>query len=44
MNVKDKCSGRIKFLATESPLKMMENALYFTLKAIFVLKLFKFLS
>ena len=32
-----------QFLATESPLKMMENAFYFTLKALFVLKRFKFL-
>ena len=28
----------------ESPLKMMKNALYFTLKALLVLKIFKFLS
>ena len=28
----------------ESPLKMMKNAFYFILKAIFVLKIFKFLS
>ena len=28
----------------ESPLKMMENAFYFVLKALFVLKKFKFLS
>ena len=27
----------------ESPLKMMKNAFYFILKALFVLKLFKFL-
>ena len=33
-----------EFLATESPLKMMENAFFFTLKALFVLKVFKFLS
>ena len=32
------------FLATESPLKMMKNAFYFTSKALFVLKIFKFLS
>ena len=32
------------FLITESPLKMMENAFYFILKALFVLKIFKFLS
>ena len=28
----------------ESPLKMMKNAFYFILKALFVFKLFKFLS
>ena len=28
----------------ENPLKMMKNAFYFILKALFVLKLFKFLS
>ena len=28
----------------ESPLKMMKNAFYFTIKAIFILKIFKFLS
>ena len=32
-----------QFLATENPLKM-KNAFYFTLKALFVLKIFKFLS
>ena len=33
-----------EFLATESPSKMTRNAFYFTLKALFVLKIFKFLS
>ena len=33
-----------QFLVTENPLKLMENALYFTLKALFVFKVFKFLS
>ena len=33
-----------QFLATKSPLKMMKNAVYFTLKALFVLKIFKILS
>ena len=33
-----------QFLATESPFKVMKNAFYFTLKALFVLKVFKFLS
>ena len=28
----------------ESPLKMMKNAFYFILKALFVFKIFKFLS
>ena len=28
----------------ESPLKMMKNAFYFILKALFILKIFKFLS
>ena len=37
-------SGLRQFLATESPLKMMKNAFYFTSKALFVLKIFKFLS
>ena len=31
-------------LASESPLKMMKDAFYFILKALFVLKIFKFLS
>ena len=29
---------------TESPLKMMKNAFYFILKALFILKILKFLS
>ena len=37
-------SGLRQFLATESPLKMMKNAFYLTLKALFVFKMFKFLS
>ena len=36
--------GLIQFLSTESPLKMMKSDFYFTLKAIFVLKIFEFLS
>ena len=43
-NFKDALSGLRQFLATESPLKMMKNAFYFTLKALFGLKIFKFLS
>ena len=31
-------------VATESPLEMVKNAFYFILKALFVLKMFKFLS
>ena len=37
-------SGLRQFLTFESPLKMMKNAFYFTLKARFVLKIFKLLS
>ena len=37
-------SGLRQYLATESPLKIMKNAFYFTSKASFVLKIFKFLS
>ena len=33
-----------QILATESPLEMMKKVFYFTLKALFVLKIFKFLS
>ena len=32
-----------QFLATENPLKLMKNVFYFTLKSLFVLKIFKFL-
>ena len=32
-----------KFLATESPLKVIKNTFYLTLKSLFVLKIFKFL-
>ena len=42
--LKDTLSGPRQFLATGSPLKMMKNAFYFTLKALFILKIFKFLS
>ena len=34
----------MQLLATESPLKMMKHAFYFMLKALYVLKIFKFLS
>ena len=33
-----------QFLIPESPLKMMKNAFYFTLKTFFILKIFKCLS
>ena len=41
--IKGGLSDLRQFLATESPLKMMNNAFYFTSKALFVLKIFKFL-
>ena len=37
-------SGLKQFLTTESPLKMMKNTFYLTSKALFVLKICKFLS
>ena len=43
-NVKGALTGLRQFLVTESPLKMMKNAFYFTSKALFVLKIFNFLS
>ena len=42
--VKGALSGLRQFLVTESPLKMMKNAFYIASKALFVLKIFKFLS
>ena len=42
--VKGALSGLRQFLAAESPLKIIRNAFHFTLKALFVLKTFKFLS
>ena len=44
LSLKGALSGLRQFLITESPLKMMKNAFYFTLKALFILKIFKFLS
>ena len=41
--LKGALSGLRQFLATESSLKVMKNAFYFRLKALFVLKIFKFL-
>ena len=43
-SIKGALSGLRQFLAAESPLKMMKNAFYITLKTLFVLKIFKFLS
>ena len=37
-------SGLRQFLASESPLKMIKNVFYFNSKALFVLKIFIFLS
>ena len=42
--VKGTLSRLRQFLATESPLQIMKNAFCFILKALFVLKIFKFLS
>ena len=42
--VKGALLGLKQFLTTESPLKIMKNPFYFNLKALFVLKIFKFLS
>ena len=44
ITVKGTLLGLRQFLATESPLKMMKNAFYFTLRTRFVLKIFQFLS
>ena len=44
-SVKGALSGLGRFLATEkSPIKLIKNAFYITLKALFVLKVLKFLS
>ena len=37
-------SGLGQFLVTEGSLNLVANAFYFTLKARFILKIFKFLS
>ena len=42
--LKGALSGLRQFLTPETPLKLMKNAFYFTSKALFVLKIFKFLS
>ena len=41
---KDSLSGLRQVLTTESSVKKIKNAFYFTLKALFVLKIFKFLA
>ena len=43
-HVRSALLGLRQFLATESALKMMKNGFYFTSKAVFFLKIFKFLS
>ena len=43
-SIEDALSGLGQLLATKSPLKMVKNVFYFTLKALFVVKIFKFLS
>ena len=43
-NIKGALAGLRQSLATKSPLKMMTDAFDFILKAIFILKIFKFLS
>ena len=43
-NIKGTPSILRQSLASESPLKMMKDAFYFILKALFGLKIFKFLS
>ena len=42
--IKGALLGLREFLTTESPLKVMYNAFYFALKALFVLSMFKILS
>ena len=44
VSLKDALSCLRQFLATEDHLKMMKNTFYFTLKALLLLKIFKFLS
>ena len=42
--IKAALSGLRQFLAIKSHLKMIKNAFHFTSKALFALKIFKFLS
>ena len=39
--LKSALSGLTQFLTTENPLKIMKNAFYFTLRALFFPKIFK---
>ena len=43
LSIKGALSGLRQFLASESPLKKMKDAFYFTWKVLFVLRIFKFL-
>ena len=43
-SIKGALSGGRQFLTVESLLNMMKNAFYFTVKTLFVLKIFIFLS
>ena len=43
VTIKGTVSGLRQYLATESSIKMMKNTFYFTLKALFFLKILKFL-
>ena len=43
VDIRNALSGLRHFLPTESPLKMDKTAFYFTLKVLFILKIFKFL-
>ena len=44
IDIKGAVSELRQFLANESPLKVMKNAFYFILKALFFLKMSRFLS
>ena len=44
IHIKGTLSGLRQFFAPVKLLKMMKNAFYFILKALFVLNIFKFLS
>ena len=44
LSIKGALSGLRQFSVNKNPLNMMKNAFYFTSKALFVLKMFKFVS